>query len=154
MKTMKTMKTTMKINQMTRKVVLTIAALLFVMTMNSAQNMYLSHEAVLSGLLKQAYHNNLPMNRNYVASPVFYAVLEPEVMIERWMTNSGDWKDARNSIKLNYLLTEETEEPLQIESWMLENFSKETTTSIDTQNVPEETTMVETWMLNPSSWGN
>ncbi len=148
------MKTKMKINQITRKAVLTIATLLFVMSMNSAQNMYLSHEAVLSDILKQAYHNNLYMKRNFVASPVYYIEFEPEVIIESWMTNSGDWKNSRNSNRLNYLLVEETEEPLQIESWMLEDFSKKVGTRLENLNVPEETTMVETWMLNPSSWGN
>ncbi len=147
------MKTTMKINQMTMKVLLSIAALLFVMSINSAQNMHAGDEFALSGLIRQAYSgNNLPLKRNIDISSVYYNVLEAEVGLESWMTNSIDWKYSKNSVNLNYLLQEETEEPLQIENWMIKDFSKNTTGVAETENIPEESAKVEAWMLNPSTW--
>jgi hypothetical protein len=150
---MKIMETTTKINQMTRKIVLTIASLLFVMSMNSAQNMYLSHDLVLTGLGKQAYFSNLALKRFVSASPVLHTELETEVALEKWMTNSGDWKDMRNRINFNYLLEEEAEELLEIESWMLENFLTDSKINTITENISDEKVVLESWMVSPSTWG-
>ncbi len=147
------MKTTTKINQMTRKIVLTIASLLFVMSMNSAQNMHLNHEMVLTGLIKQAYSNTLALNRSISGSPVLTADPESEVMLEKWMINSGNWNHIKNTVNVNYLLKEEIEQPLEIEDWMLKDFSTSPTINAATDNSPEETVTLEAWMVNPATWG-
>jgi hypothetical protein len=77
---------------------------------------------------------------------------EAELALESWMMDSDNWK----SVKNNYgsLLTEETEEPLQIEIWMLEDFSsaKAAENMLD-ETITEEKAGIENWMMHPETWG-
>ena len=144
------MKTTANIKSMIYGSILLIAALSLPVTKGSAQVGNQNHESFVMSTI-------MPLNLlDYAASLRISAVnmadvYEAEPALESWMVNSDDWK----SMNTNYgtLLVEEAEEPMQIESWMLEDFSVKTADNAIDETVAEESLGIENWMLHPETWG-
>jgi len=144
------MKTMANIKRMIQGSILLIAALSLQVTMGSAQVGNQNHETFLMSTI-------MPLNLlDYAASLRVSAVnmtevYEAEPALESWMVNSDDWKSMNTYYEA--LLAEEAEEPMQIESWMLEDFSVKTADNAIDEIVAEESLGIENWMLHPETWG-
>jgi len=144
------MKTMANIKRMIQGSILLIAALSLQVTMGSAQVGNQNHETFLMSTIMPL--NLLDYAASFRVSTVNVTeVYEAEPALESWMVNSDDWKSMNTYYEA--LLAEEAEEPMQIESWMLEDFSVKTADNAIDEIVAEESLGIENWMLHPETWG-
>lgn len=144
------MKTIEKIKKAIQKPILVLAAISFPVICGSAQIGNQKHEPFVISTI-------IPLNMmDYTASLKVNSYLtensyEAEPTLENWMVDSGNW----NSLKAGYgfLMSEVTEAPLEVESWMLENYGYDVKTNMSNETIKEEKATIENWMLHPETWG-
>ncbi|MBN2348940.1 MAG: hypothetical protein JXJ22_08895 [Bacteroidales bacterium] len=77
---------------------------------------------------------------------------ENMLQVEYWMCDLSTWSRVSDYTYLDYILQEEKEEELKLESWMFKEFCNQLNNESLPNNIVEEEIPMEDWMLNPGSW--
>ncbi len=144
------MKTTVSIKMTILRTVMLVSALSMTLSAGSAQVGNQKNEPFVISTI-------MPLNLlDYAASLkvntfIMEDIYEAEPVMESWMVNTNGWSSSHAGFRS--LLTEETEEPMEIESWMLEDFGTGMEGALQDETVTEEKAPIESWMLHPETWG-
>ncbi|MBN2761802.1 MAG: hypothetical protein JXR41_01840 [Bacteroidales bacterium] len=144
------MKTMENIRRIARRMVLMIAAISFTVINGSTQvGNSKPMTLLIDEILPLSLLDYVKVSRLHTAGIELAYEVEPA--FESWMTGSNDWNSA--GINMDYVLMEETEESLEIEDWMVEDFTARAFKNMNSESTDDEKVTVEKWMLNHECWG-